>query len=201
MKIPVWKKLLSYVMDVHLESHSSTTNPNYDNFYKIFKRINQKGWHYNTVLILGFGLGSIPTMIEKKMNRVLHYTGIELDDIIVELVSDYVLPNLQSSIEIINADAEIFIQTCEECYDMICVDVFLDDVIPKEFLSETFMQKLGTLLNPEGLVVLNMLADYKSDKEKAEQYFDKVFKNVFPKSSLFHTGTNYILVSQKTSYA
>jgi len=223
MKIPRWKKMLSYVRDVHLESHSSDINPSlhlalvkgrlqlctdnsiysfedkYDNFYKTFQKINQKNWDYESVLILGFGLGSIPTMIEKKLNFKLHYTGIEIDDIIIDLVSEYVLPQLKSSVELIHSKAEVFVNSSTSCYDMICVDVFIDDVIPQQILAKSFMHKLKTRLNPKGVILLNMLADYKSDKENAEKYFKKVLQKVFTQSMLYNTGTNYILISNKAA--
>lgn len=221
MKIPLWKKCLSYISDIHLESHSSAINPalhlllvkgrlqlctdnsiysfedQYDNFYKVFEKMMSAGWNYSTVLILGFAMGSIPKMLEDNFNLDLEYTGVEIDDVIIDLVSDYVLSQLQSSIQLINTDAAIFIESNQDQYDLICVDLFLDDVIPDQFTQIDFIKKLKAKLTPSGCLLYNMLGDYQSDKLKAEQYHKTTFSKVFPNSTLYHTGTNYILISDR----
>lgn len=221
MNIPIWKKYLSYISDIHLESHSSTINPalhlllvkgrlqlctdnsiysfedQYDNFYKVFEKMIATGWDYSTVLILGFAMGSIPKMLEDNFNLDLEYTGIEIDDVIIDLVSEYVLSNLSSSIQLINSDAAIFIDINQESFDLICVDLFLDDVIPDQFRHVDFIKKLKEKLTPTGCLLYNMLGDYQSDKIKAEEYHRSTFSKVFPNSTLYHTGTNYILISDR----
>lgn len=222
MKIPLWKKCLSYITDVHLESHSSSVNPalhlvivkgrlqlctdnsiysfedQYDNFYKVFEKIKQKGWSFESVLILGFGLGSIPKMLEHNFKLSLDYTAVELDDVIVDMVSDYVLPYIKSPLQLINTDAMAFIRSDQSTYDIICIDIFLDDVIPDQFKNIDFMEAVKDRLNPDGAVLFNMLGDYESDKEKAKQFNAEVFNQVYPDSKLFHTGTNFILISDGT---
>jgi len=99
MEIPKWKRWLSYLMEVHLESSSSEHNEElhvslskgrlqlstanaiysyadkYENFYKTFEQVelNEK---VDDVLILGFGLGSIPYMLESKFGKKYRYTGV-----------------------------------------------------------------------------------------------------------------------------
>ncbi len=219
MRIPLWKRYFSYFKDVHLESHSSSINPalhlllvrgrlqlctdnsiysfedQYDNFYKVFEKMIAVGWRYESVLILGFAMGSIPKMLEDNFKLRLDYTGVEIDDVIIDLVSDYVVSELESSIQLVHTDASVFLDSNEETFDLICIDLFIDDVIPDQFKAVTFLQTLEQTLNPDGCVLYNMLGDYQSDKTKAELYHKDVFSKVFPQSTLFHTGTNYMLIS------
>jgi len=221
MKIPFWKKCLSYITDVHLESHSSEINPalhlllvkgrlqlctdnsiysfedQYENFYKVFEKMISASWHYSSVLILGFAMGSIPKMLEDNFKLDLEYTGIEIDDVIIDLVSDYVLSQLHSPIQLINTDAAIFIDTNQDTYDLICVDLFLDNVIPNQFQRFDFIKQLKSKLKPNGCVLYNMLGDYQKDKLNAEKYHQSIFSKVFPNSTLYHTGTNYIMISDR----
>lgn len=219
MKISRWKRYLSFFTDVRLESQSSSINPalhlllvrgrlqlctnnsiysfedQYDNFYKVFEKMVEKGWSYDSVLILGFALGSIPKMLEDNFKLNLTYTGVEIDDVIIDLVSDYVVSKLESSIELIHTDASIFLQVNEDSYDLICIDLFIDDVIPEQFKQVEFIELVQQKLNPGGCLLYNMLGDYQSDKMNAEKYHKDIFSKVFPASTLFHTGTNYILIS------
>ncbi len=219
MRIPLWKRCLSYLTEVHLESHSTEINPalhlvlvkgrlqlctdksiysfedQYDNFYQAFEKMQGHGWPYKSVLILGFGLGSIPKMLEHNFNLSLAYTAVEIDDVIIELVSDYVLPGLLSPVTLINADAFSFVMTDEATYDLICIDVFLDDVIPDQFKDTNFLEAVKARLAPHGCVLYNMLGDYEADQVKAKGFNRDVFSTVFPDAALLHTGTNFILVS------
>jgi len=222
IRIPLWKKLWSYVADVHLESQSSTINPSlhlvlvkgrlqlctensiysfedkYDNFYKSFAKILEKGqWHYQHVLILGFALGSIPKMLEHSFKLNLNYTAVEIDDVIVDMVSDYVIPKLSSPVQLINADARQFVEVHDDTYDLICIDLFLDDIIPDKFKTKLFLQRVKRLMNEDGLVLYNMLGDYESDQKKAKLFFKEHFLTVFPNGSMMHTGTNFILASEQ----
>jgi len=219
MKIPLWKRCLSYLTEVHLESHSTEVNPalhlvmvkgrlqlctdnsiysfedQYDNFYQVFKKMQRPVWPYQSVLILGFGLGSIPKMLEHNFKLSLAYTAIEIDDVIVELVSDYVLPDIESPVTLITADAFSFVMTDEATYDLICIDVFLDDVIPDRFKDVSFLHAVKARLTAHGCILYNMLGDYEADKIKAKFFNRDIFSTVFPDAALMHTGTNYILIS------
>lgn len=220
IRIPLWKKWWSYISDVHLESHESSINPSlhlllaegrlqlctdnsiysfedkYDNYFKAFEKLNESGnWKYNDVLILGFGLGSIPKMLETNFKLTLNYTAVEIDDVIIDMVSDYVLPHLESSIQLINADALSFMELNEETYDMICIDLFLDDIIPDQFKANSFLLSVKSSLSSDGIVLYNMLGDYEKDRKAAKAFFREHFRKVFPDGTMMHTGTNFILAS------
>lgn len=220
MKIPVWKKWLSYLKEIQLEHRSSIDNENlivcltqgrlqlctenaiysfadkYDNFYNIFKQIN---WDYNfeEILILGFGLGSIPYMLENNFKKRMNYTGIEIDAEVIDLASKYVVQYLQSPISLVQADAAVFTELTNETYDMICVDVFIDDMIPPKFRTEEFLSLLQTRLNKNGVILYNMLALHEQDKKASQLFFNKHFSRVYPNSALVDVGTNYILVNDR----
>ena len=106
MKQPLWKRLVSYFFEIHIESTSSEFNPHlyvslykgryqlstanaiysfedlYDNFSEAFEEIDLDRLAIQNVLILGFGLGSIPILLEQHFNKEYHYTGIEIDEIV-----------------------------------------------------------------------------------------------------------------------
>ncbi|MEL7021873.1 MAG: hypothetical protein AAGK47_09700, partial [Bacteroidota bacterium] len=103
MNVPTWKKWLSYLTEIHIESAPSEINPHlyvslrrgryqlctanaiysyedlYSNFYKAFEQVNLHKIKGDRVLILGYGMGSIPYILEKKMNYDFNYTAIEID--------------------------------------------------------------------------------------------------------------------------
>ncbi len=220
MKQPFWKRWLSYLFEIHIESTSSTHNPHlyvslvngryqlstanaiysyedlYDNFSAAFKKIDLDRLNIRNVLILGFGLGSIPIILEQLFKKKYHYTGVEIDEEVIYLFNKYALPDLQSSFELISADALAFVDQNSEQYDMIAVDIFQDDIIPDTFQQKDFLKKVEYLLKPGGALLYNRLAHTDDDLEKSQAFYDNVFSRVFEKSRFLEVNGNWMLLNR-----
>lgn len=218
MYIPTWKRYLSYIYEIHLESTSSVYNDHlhvslhkgriqlstdhaiysfadkYKNFLHTFEQLDLPEAAAE-VLILGFGLGSIPYMLEKKFDKKYNYTGVEIDEEVIYLASKYVLSELRSDIELIHADGVNYIHLNTRQYDMICVDVFIDDRIPKPLLSISYLQSLKEALTSDGVLIFNHLANTESDSNKARAYFDECFTSIFPEGRYLQILGNAMLVN------
>lgn len=221
MEIPAWKKWLSYLMEWHLESAPSPINPHlyvsisrgrfqlstaraiysygdlYDNFSRTFQRMDFERWPVENVLLLGLGLGSVPYMLEKVFHQKCRYTAVEIDESVVYLAHKYVLSDLQSPVDVFCTDAFAYVEWCEDSYDLIAMDIFLDDVIPSEFETIAFLQRLSTLLSPDGVLLFNRLARTSDDLRKTKDYYTNVFHQVFPDAAFLDVRGNWILVNNK----
>ena len=219
MKIPFWKKWLSFLFDVHIETRSSEHNPVlqvdlvrgrlqlcsenaiysfadlYGNFRQAFQQLEMKRLEGGRFLVLGFGLGSIPYMLEKKSDLRFHYTGVEIDEEVLSLANKYVLSELDSPMEMICADAHSFVELCEQQFDVIAVDLFNDDVIPAKFETKAFLQRTLELLNPDGLLLYNRMTLGPNDELNARRFFDNQFKTVFEDGIFLEVKTNWILLN------
>lgn len=222
MKIPRWKKLLSHVVPFTLEETGSEQNPElsvvldkgrlqllsgdaiyswddlYKNFLVAFERLKIEERAINDVLILGLGLGSVPFILEKTFQRNYRYTAVEWDETVAELASKYALSRLSSPIDVVIADAELFVQVTEEQYDMVVVDIFEDDLTPPQFETEVFLRDCDDLLHPGGLLLFNRLhGGSAAIRSVTERFFERKFKAVFPEAWAIDTGGNWILCYQK----
>lgn len=219
--IPFWKKCLSYIKDVPIDHRSSEMNGYltlllvrgryqlctanaiysfddlYDNFTGAFRQLNLDAIPGNQALLLGLGLGSIPLILEKSFNRLFDYTAVELDEEIVALQEKYTTPRLQSNLNVIIGNANSFVVTTEEKYDLICIDIFVDEKIPEIFKTSEFLQHIHNLLNPKGVVLFNHLGITPKDRKETRRYFNEIFKPIFPKSHLLSIKGNYILFNDK----
>ena len=116
-----WKQLFSYIWPIQLEILSSEYHEQlevllingryqlctekaiysygdlYSNFNQAFSKLNFHDWHGKKVLVLGLGLGSIPTLLEKIYHLNCEYTIIEIDDTVIYLANKYTLPSIHSS--------------------------------------------------------------------------------------------------------
>lgn len=220
MRLPFWKKYLSYLFEIHLESRSSEFNPElhvcvingrhqlytenaiysyadlYHNFRIAFEQMDLKNRKVKKVLILGLGLGSIPYMLEKKFHQKYQYTGIEIDEEVLDLANKYVLQYLDSPMEMICADAHAYVHLASEKFDLIAVDLFLDNIIPVRFENQEFLEKLAKLLQPGGMVMINRLADLPSDQKKSKAFFEQQFLKTFKQGRYLEVERNWMLLSE-----
>lgn len=167
----------------------------YDNFSQAFRQMDWEDRKTEEVLLLGLGLASIPYMLEKKFDKNFHYTAVEIDPVVLQLANTFVLPEIKSPVDAYIADAEIFVATCMDTFDLICMDVFQDDQVPESFESTEFLEVLKGCLTETGTVLFNRLATTAEDRKKSTRYFETVFKAVFPQAVQLDTGGNYMLVS------
>ncbi|MEY4935213.1 MAG: hypothetical protein RIS64_1572 [Bacteroidota bacterium] len=171
----------------------------YDNFTKTFQAMDLNALKIKNVLILGYGLGSIPEILEKLFNKRYHYTAVEIDSEVVRLAKKYTIPTLKSKINLICSDAYLYIQTAtpqKQSFELICIDIFLDEAVPKPFLNINFLENVAELLTPKGVLMFNLLAHTQDARKFGNLYYDLVFSSVFPHGYCFDTDTNYILVSR-----
>ena len=220
MKQPFWRHCLSYLTSVKIEDAESAYNPllrvvfkrgqyqllsanaiysygtRYDNFSKAFDRLDFDRLDIQDVLVLGLGLGSIPYMLETKYGKKFHYTTVEIDPEVMRLANKYVMRDMASSIEFHLSDADNFVAFSEDKFNLICMDVFLDDAVPTELEQEDFLVNLKNLLSPEGILMFNKLAFFKKDKRAAEAFFQNHFKRIFTEGVYLDVDGNYILLNR-----
>jgi predicted membrane-bound spermidine synthase len=220
MKPKWWQKLWSYVTEVHLESSSSMHNEllevnlvkgryqlctaeaiysyadKYDNFKLSFDQMKPEYMDFESVLLLGFGLGSVPYMLEKNFKKDCSYTGVEIDDEVIYLASKYVLPDLKSEINLVQADALTFTMLDSSKYDLVIMDVFQSDVIPEVFEEAEFLDQIKELLTADGIFMYNRLGYTEDDVKYTLDFFENQFKTAFPEAYLLQVKGNYMLCNK-----
>lgn len=220
MKQPKWKKWLSYFFEFHIESTSSEFNKDlhlllcqgryqlatqnaiysyadlYSNYSLTFQQVKIETLPIQNVLILGFGLGSIPYMLENIFHQNYHYTAVEIDEEIIYLFNKYVGDEIKSPIEFICGDAEVFMAVNQNQYDLIIVDLFIDDEIPVAFETPEFLEHIKKALSPKGMVFYNRLALYEKDRLVSKGFFNTIFQPIFPNGTYLEVDGNYMLTNR-----
>lgn len=221
MRPPLWKTLLSYIHEVPVADSASYVNPHlhvnlsrgryqlvtanaiysygdlYGNFFRAFSKLHWEKLHGDAVLLLGLGLGSIPFMLEKKFHKAFQYTAVELDEQVIYLAGKYVLDELTSPFEIHHVDATKFISTTLRQWDLICVDLFIDDVIPSDIQTIDAMILLRERLTQDGVVLYNCLSRTRADVMKSRSFLNEIFLPVFPEAGCLDVRGNWILINDR----
>jgi spermidine synthase len=217
-KVYWWQRLLSYVTDVPLQTLEGEHNPDlqvslvrnrfqlstenaiysfddlYLNFSQAFTQVTLPP-DGSSLLLLGLGLGSVPYILEKQYGRNYDTTAVEFDESVISLASTFTFPRLRQRLNVVHADAEIFVQMVEQSYDFIVVDLFLDDIIPPYFETTAGMEQIQSILAPGGMLMMNRLYRNGNDKQRTHRFYNEVFRKVFRKGKHLEVGGNWILVA------
>lgn len=145
-----------------------------------------------TVLILGFGGGTIAKLIRKYRPQAL-ITGVDIDPVIVELGKKY-LGISYAKVSI----ADAFEKTQElqksktQKYDLVFVDLYQGYKYPQKFEEEKFIKNVKKLLSPDGTVVFNRL--YMAGKRTAAIKFGKKLESIFKEVTWVYPEANLMFV-------
>jgi spermidine synthase len=223
LKITIWKKILSYFFDIQLEKKKSsfsgdlqillsrgrialcTKNAMYSfddlylNFKTAFSKLNISKINTDKVLLLGTGLLSVPYLLEKNHQKKINCKAVDIDPMVLEAAVQYSLPKLVSKIELICADAAAFVLSDNEKYNLIVVDIFIDDTVPSTFEQEDFLKRLKNLLSENGLLMYNRMFNNKVSSERTESFYNQTFKQIFSKSEMLRLKGNCMLLGNYSS--
>ena len=141
----------------------------------------------NNILVLGVAGGSVIKTLITDFEFTNSITGVELDAEIIEIANSYFDLDKVTNFKCIITDAEQFVSTSKETYDLIIIDIFKDTEMPEFLFEENFVGNIKQRLNKNGYILFNTMILDNSKKEKIEKYlsyfeaenFDKkVLKNV-----------------------
>jgi len=108
----------------------------------------------NRFLVLGLGAGTIPSYLFNRFPNTL----IDVVEILPELkdiASDYFAMPRDNRLNVIIQDGYDYIMNTEHVYDVIFMDIFNKNGIPKKFATDEFYAGLSRKICYNGYVVLN----------------------------------------------
>jgi predicted membrane-bound spermidine synthase len=190
-EIPVEKRQSQYSGKVAVSFHQgqyklSSANAVYSfgtyytSFSIPFNALEVLSMNLPRVLVLGMGLGSVVNLLEK--NKSIHLiTAVDADAVILELAEKYLLSTLSAKVEFVCADAAAFLEDNRSPFELILVDLFVDDKTPVAFLQESFLLNLKKSLAANGLLFFSKLNTNRADTVENAQ-FEKIFSRVFPEA-------------------
>jgi 2-polyprenyl-3-methyl-5-hydroxy-6-metoxy-1,4-benzoquinol methylase len=189
----VVKKYLSYIFELPIEkkySESSGTlevtlhkgayklstenaiyswGKYYTSFGTAFRRLEIYHVDIPKVLILGYGLGSIADLLiqNKSVEEII---GVDSDPVIMDLAYRYQQINGR---ELVCISAVDYIQTAIKKFDLICIDIFIDDKVPAVIMQEDFLEKVFQRLNTNGWLIFSQLTQNILGNKLLALAFDK----------------------------
>lgn len=211
----ILKKYLSYIYDFPVEKKQSrfsgqvvvsyhrgqyklstekavySFGKNYTSFANAFKAVDILNRNITSVLVLGFGLGSVVDLLDNH-SGINSITAVDADEVIMELAKKYLFADSKKKVEYVVADAAQYIRQ-SRAFDLVLFDVFIEDETPMSFLTEPFLTALKNTVLPGGMLLYSKIeSSYANKIENAG--FEKVFSAVCPRSFSINTDGNRVYV-------
>ncbi len=215
-----FRQYLSYFITQNIEKTSSQWNPvleinlangryrldtknatySYEDRYQSFRTaFEAMKLHPNSlkeVLVLGFGLGSIPYLLEFSFEQSAHYTGVDIDTEVIRLARKYMEPILLQKTDLIAQDALDYVQNSQQKFDLIACDIFIDIHTPEKFFELSFLKALNRLMERNAYMVFSMLITSAEMKRKAEDFHQKNLVLVFNQVKVVDSPGNRLFICQ-----
>ncbi|GAA3512535.1 methyltransferase domain-containing protein [Aquimarina addita] len=107
------------------------------------------------ILLLGLGGGSVIQSLRKNFKHTGKITAVEIDEMIIEIAKQEFNIVEDESLTIICDDAIAYVETCQQKFDLIIIDLFIDTIVPDQFYKSDFWNNLILLTKPKGHVIFN----------------------------------------------
>lgn len=160
-------------------------------FRKAFRYLGDRMLQQQSILVLGSGIGSIGMILADLYPRsIWHLKYVELHAAILDLCQEVMTHFPTVKAEYVKADAIHFMQQDTGFYDLICVDVFDEHIVPQQILSAAFFQLLKNRLTENGIIVLNAM--FQSEHQALG--FHAIIDHLFVHSHLIPTKKNAIYI-------
>jgi spermidine synthase len=138
--------------------HAGTVNYSYGPLQHILE---EGLWHLlpqhapKSILLLGLGAGSVVESLREKFSVSAPITAVEIDPQMVEIAKIEFQIGRFKNVSIHIDSAENFLSSNPNKYDLIIVDLFLNQHIPSPCLEIPFFDRLFHHLLPQGKLLFN----------------------------------------------
>lgn len=131
------------------------------------------------VLVVGLGGGTLPMFLRR------HYPDAEIDAVdidpeVVAVAKEYFGFREDSRMRAVVGDGRGFVEKSDRAYDMVILDAFGSDSVPRHLTTQEFLQAVRRIVEPGGVVVGNVWSRhsnplYDSMVRTYQEVFDELY--------------------------
>lgn len=164
-------------------------------FAAAFERLRLAERRCERALLLGVGGGSVVALLRRLPHAPRTIVAVEIDPVVVELARTHFGLVPSADLEIVTADAAEFVSAPHAPFDLVVVDVFVNDEIPAQCQTPEFMRACARLLSPGGWLVANRMAHTPGARAEA-QAFASMCKRALGTTLYLNIDDNLVLVHE-----
>lgn len=211
------KRFLSYIYPITKKIKSKYSGDLELTWYNGYKVLNTKNTNYSygslqeildfalskitlknvsKTLLLGLGAGSVVVTLRNKYQYEEHITAVEIDEVLIKIACEEYQICTDDKLEIHQQDAFEFIKNNNEQYDLIIIDLFIDNRVPDLFYSELFITHLKQHFTTNAFFIFNLGMQNDLDTIVADVMW--IFATTFDMKLFIKVlGTNTLLIGKK----
>jgi spermidine synthase len=111
----------------------------------------------DTVLLLGLGGGSVINILRQELRQNNSIDAIEIDPVIIEVARNEFGLGSYSSVNVTCIDAYKYVERDTKLYDLVIIDLFIDNNIPLKFCENKFWKNIYRITDFNGSIIFNVL--------------------------------------------
>lgn len=139
-------------------------------------------------LVVGLGGGSVVKRMWRDYPR-MYLDAVEIDEEVVDVAREFFALPDDERISVFIEDGRTFVQRTGETYDIIIIDAFDEDRIPRPLLTEEFMRLCRDRLSPGGVIAYNVIGSAGGTYSKPFRSLYRTAGNVWPRLWVFPIGS------------
>lgn len=213
VKIETRKGDLTPVLEVTLENgryvlNGERVNYSFGGLQEVFRRVFKKfrlgQYHFKNILVLGFGAGSVVMLLRREFGQQAPVTAVENDGVMLDIAAEYFNTTQIPGLTLVQEDAAVFVQGCTDTFDLVVIDLFIEEHIPGKFQETPFLEDVKRLLKPRGLLFFNVIPEQStfSNKQSAlQERMKTIFPDVLAVQVVMVGAKNTIFVSGLNTFA
>lgn len=134
-----------------------------------------------SILLLGLGAGSAPTILRDELACTAPITAVEWDPVMAQIARTEFTLDRHAHLDLVLGDATVQVHAMRGRYDLVLVDLFADLELARGVDSRAFVQGLRERCEASGTVCFNTVShDQASDARcrAVQQHLGRYFGNV-----------------------
>lgn len=187
-------------LDGHRMLNAASVNYSFGSLQRVFEdafallRLAER--RIESALVLGYGAGNVADLLRRGWARQCRIVGVEIDAEVVALAREHFPLVPGPDVEIVIADAAEWLDRASERFDLVVVDLFVDDKIPDRAQSPGFLRAAAGRLERGGLLLYNRMADTGAAMEESRR-FALQFAHALGGVREIAVGTNVVLAWER----
>lgn len=126
------------------------------------------------ILLLGLGAGSVVSILRNEYGVQVPITAVDVDPVIIRLATQYFGIRKYENLRIICQDASTFLKTENGSFGLIIVDLFVDNDVPEQFITNDFLSGCRDKLTKDGIMLFNFIVHNKKQQGHYQSLCDNL---------------------------
>jgi spermidine synthase len=165
---------------------TANTNYSYGSLQRIlhFSLLNIDFSNTKEILVLGLGGGCVLKTLRNEFNFSGKITAVDIDPVIIQIAEKEFGIVSDDNTNIVCSDAFDYVKNDDKKFDLIIVDIFIDNEVPQKILSLEFWREIIKKTEKGGYIIFNTLCEPFTDilpienKLKKSGFDCKIFRYV-----------------------